>query len=110
MLMFPGQQFLSQFIGTPIRILSSAGKMMNDAHPGGTAGVIGERQDFVNRLPAIDLVLRERTSGANCEQLRGDADKSGEQQLFALKFRSKPRHGVKQTASQSPACSCRSEE
>src|SRR3954451_17389896 len=77
--------------------------MLTDPHPGRATEIGGDGQNFFGWLALIDLMLRKGTSRADGEEFRRDPDKTREQQLFAIELGAKPRHGVKQLASETLA-------
>ena len=93
--MFSGQQFLGQIVAGAIGIARSSGEMMVDSHFRRATEIVRHRKDFVRRLTRVDFVLCERTGRADREKFRRDSDKTRKQQLLAIEFRTKPRHGVK---------------
>ena len=47
-------------------------------------------------------MLRKRACGADGKKFRRDPHKSRKQKLFAIELRTEARHGMKQTARESP--------
>src|SRR5207237_9290259 len=103
-IVFSRQQLLRQLVPGAVGIARGAGKMMVDSHFGGATEITRNRKDFIGRLTGVDLVLCEGTRRANREKFRRDPNETRKQQLLAIEFRTKARHGVKQSARQSPAC------
>src|SRR4051794_3190195 len=81
--------------------------MMIDSHPGGSAKIICDGENFIGWFSLTKQPLRIRTCGADRKQFGSDSDESRKEQLFAIEFRSEPRHGVKQSARESLAYPCR---
>src|SRR5439155_12111748 len=106
-LVFPREQILRELIAALVDVSTRADEVIVDPGARRSAKIIRQREDFFFRPALVEQPLRIRTSCANREKFRGDADETREQQLFAIQFGPEPRHGVKQSARQFFACSRR---
>src|SRR5262249_47374335 len=97
-------QFLSQIVAEAIRVFGGAGEMMIDSHFRRTTEIVRHRKNFVRRVTLRDLVLSKRASRANRKQLGCDSNKTREQQLLAIEFRTESRNRVKEASRQTFAC------
>jgi hypothetical protein len=79
---------------------------MIDSHPRRTTEIICDGENFIRRFTLVEQPLGIRAGRADRKQFRGDPDKSGKEQLLPVQFRTKPRHGVKQTARKPLARAC----
>src|SRR5436190_974060 len=106
-LVLSGEQILHEIVTAFVGIARGAGEMMIDPHPGGSTKIICHGKNFIGWFALAKQPMRVSTCGADRKQFGGDSDESRKEQLFAIEFRSEPRHGVKQSARESLACACR---
>jgi hypothetical protein len=100
---FTSEQILHKNVAALIHVTRCSSKMMIDSHPRGSAEIVCNRDNLIRGFSLAEQPLRIRTRRADSKQFRRDSDKSGKEKLFAVQFRTKPRHGVKQTPRESLA-------
>src|SRR5437764_8262639 len=90
-LVLSGEQILHEIVTAFISVARGAGEMMIDSHPGGSAKIICDGENFIGWFPLTKQPLRIRTCGADREQFGGNSDEPRKEQLFAIQFRTEPR-------------------
>ena len=99
------QNTLGEIVTLPVDVLVETFEVLLDTQPGGTAEKISKDKCFFGGsfIRALLQALRPRATRNHGKKFSADIDKSAQQQLTALKFRTKPSHRMKQTSSKPAA-------
>ena len=99
------QNPLGEIVTLPVDVLVETFEVLLDTQPGRTAEKISKDKCFFGGsfIRALQQALRPGATRNDGKKFGADVDKSAQQQLTALKFRTKSSHRMKQTSSKPAA-------